>query len=61
MVMDYHSEPISKKNKSRRVRRREHGCRIGEMQFETFATDSVGYKVMARLLAKITAKGDVKI
>ena len=54
------------KTKSRRMQRREHGCRereiiIGKFQFENFATDSVGHMVMSRLLAKLTTKSDVKI
>jgi hypothetical protein len=46
---------------SRRVQPQEHGCRISQMQFDNFAPDSVGYKVMSKLLAKLTMKGDVRI
>ena len=45
-------------DKSRRVGRRKRGCQIGQMQFDNFAPDSVGYKVMSTLLAKLATKGD---
>ena len=53
-------------NNPRRMRPREGGCRareivIHQMQCNTFTPDSVGYKVMSRLLSKLTTKGDVKI
>ena len=54
------------KYKPGRMRRRKHGCRareilFGQMQLDNFAHDSVGYKVMSRLLAKQTPKGYMKI
>jgi hypothetical protein len=52
--------------KPKRMRRREGGCRareivIHQMQSINFAPDSVGHKVMSRVLAKLTAKGDMRI